>query len=1140
MLELLTADRAERLVDHLVDVLAVAPTDPFAREWVAVPSIGMRRWLSQQLSRRLGAGPGSVAGISANIHLPFPAELRQLVLDEVLPGEDAQPAGADRWQVDRLVWTVLEVLHDAGRDPLLAPLAAVPAGATLLGRATRLADLLDRYAVHRPGLIKAWAEGHDRAPAGEKLADDLRWQPHLFRAVRDRVGQPSPPERLPGLLSAVADGTLTLEPGLPARIALFGLTTMPPDLGPLLEALAVRRDVRVLTLSLSPELTRATLGAAAAMAPAGDGDGARSWSFPRRSDPTVDVARHPLLRSWAQPNRELAAQLGVAGQAVAGIDPQVEPHVSPDRSLLARVQHDIRVNAAPDGSHTISATDRSIQVHACSGSTRQVEALRDAICGLLAADPTLTEGDIAVLSPGLEQFVPFIESVFGPSASADSPPYRPDGPPSLRYRVTDRSLRDRNPVLGALDALLGLIGGRCTASAITELLSLDPVRRRFGLVADDLSLLDRWVGDTHIRWGLDGPHRVAWGLPADFSANTWQAGLDQLLMGVAVSEASGALGPGEVAPMLVEGSDVVVAGRIAHAVRTIGALADALAAPRPIAAWCDDLGEAADLLFAVPFDGAWQRRRLDGLLDGLRRQATPPGGVPAPMPLTLADVRRILRDHLEGEPARSAFGSGAITICSLLPLHSVPHRVICVLGLDQDALPRGGLDGDDLLGLQPDIGDREPRAESRQLLLEALLSARDSVVITYTGTDIRTNQPAPPAVALDELWDCLAATSGLALPEVVGRLRIDHPRQAFDPTNFEAPPRSFDPIALAGAKAFVQRPSMLADPEPLVTEAITATAPGAVDLADLRLFLRHPVRSFFQRSLEVRLPRDEAGASDTLAVKLDPLEGWALGEGLLDLDRHGIDAADWLRIEQARGALPAAALGEAATSPVAAEVEAILAAARDRGYELNPRDHHPVDVSVAGLRIVGSVGPCAGGALPGPVFFTYSRGKPSHRLALWLDLLVLTLTDPTVEWRAVGLSRSDKKVTPLVHDLRVAGTDGTERAAAAEQALAVVVELHRAGMRQPLPLFDRTSELLHRGQKRRAADIWQGGLYPEAADAHYRLAFGERNFSQLERLLVGGRTTAQWAALLWDAVDRSLAPDASADPVPEPAEVGAP
>ncbi len=562
-------------------------------------------------------------------------------------------------------------------------------------------------------------------------------------------------------------------------------------------------------------------------------------------------------------------------------------------------------------------------------------------------------------------------------------------------------------------------------------------------------------------------------------------------------------------------------------------------APRPVATWCDDLADAADLLFAVPFDGAWQRRRLDAVLDGLRRQATPPGGAPSTMPLTLADVRRTLRDHLGGDPARAAFGSGTITMCSLLPLHSVPHRVVCVLGLDQDALPRGGLDGDDLLGLQPDVGDREPRAESRQLLLEAILAARDAVVVTYTGTDIRTNQPAPPAVVLDELWDCLAATSGLDSAELIGQLQVDQPRQAFDPSNFDAPPRSFDPVALAGARAFLHRPSMLADPEPLVADGLSEVGAGAVDLADLRQFLRHPVRGFFQRRLEVRLPRDEPGASDTLAVKLDPLEGWALGEGLLDLDRHGLDPAHWLRIEQARGAIPAAALGEAATGPVASEVEAILGAARDRGYELDPRDHHSVDVSVAGLRIVGTVGPCAGGPRPGPVSFTYSRGKPSHRLALWLDLLVLTLSDPDVAWRAVGLSRSDKKLTPLVHDLQVVGADAAERHAAAEQALAVVVELHRAGMRQPLPLFDRTSELMHRGQRRRAADIWQGGMFPESADDHYRLAFGERSFTQLERLEVRGRTAGRWASVLWDAVDRSLAPDSPVDTGSTPVGVDA-
>ena len=122
-----------------------------------------------------------------------------------------------------------------------------------------------------------------------------------------------------------------------------------------------------------------------------------------------------------------------------------------------------------------------------------------------------------------------------------------------------------------------------------------------------------------------------------------------------------------------------------------------------------------------------------------------------------------------------------------------------------------------------------------------------------------------------------------------------------------------------------------------MAEGLADVGADAVDLADLRQFLRHPVRSFFQRRLEVRLPRDEPGASDTLPVKLDPLEGWALGEGLLDLDRHGLDPAHWLRIEQARGAPPAAALGEASDRSGGRRGRRHPGSRARPGFELDPR-----------------------------------------------------------------------------------------------------------------------------------------------------------------------------------------------------------
>ena len=151
MLHLYSADQVGPLAATLGHVLAEPPPDPMTPDWVAVPSMGMRRWLALELARSLGAStPGSGDGIAANIEFTFPGTLRQSVLDA---GRDEETL--DPWEVEQLVWTVLDVLHARRSDSRLGPLTTLPAGATWYGRARRLADLFDRYAVRRPGLVRA-------------------------------------------------------------------------------------------------------------------------------------------------------------------------------------------------------------------------------------------------------------------------------------------------------------------------------------------------------------------------------------------------------------------------------------------------------------------------------------------------------------------------------------------------------------------------------------------------------------------------------------------------------------------------------------------------------------------------------------------------------------------------------------------------------------------------------------------------------------------------------------------------------------------------------------------------------------------------------------------------------------------------
>ena len=124
--------------------------------------------------------------------------------------------------------------------------------------------------------------------------------------------------------------------------------------------------------------------------------------------------------------------------------------------------------------------------------------------------------------------------------------------------------------------------------------------------------------------------------------------------------------------------------------------------------------------------------------------------------LALEEIRAVLADRVKGRPTRANFRTGHLTVCTLVPMRSVPHRVVCLLGLDDGVFPRKGpRDGDDLMLDDPHVGERDARTEDRQLLLDALMAATDKLIVTYTGNDERTNLERPPAVPVGELLDVI-------------------------------------------------------------------------------------------------------------------------------------------------------------------------------------------------------------------------------------------------------------------------------------------------------------------------------------------------------------------------------------------------
>ena len=341
----------------------------------------------------------------------------------------------------------------------------------------------------------------------------------------------------------------------------------------------------------------------------------------------------------------------------------------------------------------------------------------------------------------------------------------------------------------------------------------------------------------------------------------------------------------------VDSGAIELAGRLAEFVDRLQAAVDSLHGPQTVAAWAKALADAADALTATaPLEG-WQRSELQRLLTDVVSEAA---GHRAR--LALPEIRALLAERLQGRPTRANFRTGHLTICTLVPMRSVPHRVVCLLGLDDGTFPRKApRDGDDLLLADPHVGDRDTRTEDRQLLLDALLAAQDRLIITYTGNDERTNIERPPAVPVGELLD------------VVGRdVVVKHPLQPFDPRNFSGARRSFDRVMLEGARSLA---GARREPRPFLLAPLPPRAPGPLALDDLVRFVQHPVRAFLRQRLGISVGDYSDELGDALPVELDALERWGVGERLLDALMRGTEGRTAIRAEIAAGKLPPGQLG---------------------------------------------------------------------------------------------------------------------------------------------------------------------------------------------------------------------------------------
>lgn len=998
-------DRADLLLTGLVAELADPLPDPFATEVVAVSSPGMERWVAQGLSERLGVGPGGSDGICAGVSFPTVERMLAGVVEEVL--------GRPGWQPVRLVPTVLTIFDEVADEPWFTPVRSHlgGGGSGRPGRryatARRIALRFGRYLRERPGLLAGWSAGSDEAPP------DLGWQPPLWRALVARSSDPV------AEVTEVARALLA-DPGvatLPPRLAVVGPSRLDLRQRTLLAALATHRDLGIWLPHSSATAWQAVA--------------ARSIAGPRRAEHR-SPARHRLTVRLGRDQEEL--QLVLGDVAVDHLDLP-----SADGTVLERLQSAIRADrpAPLPAERPTVAPDDSIQLHSSHGPARQVEVLREVLLGLLAADPDLEPRDILVMCPDIDTYAPLIQAAFGVSADSED---EPDGSAHpghrLEVKLADRAQHQTNPMVALLLTLLDLPAGRAGAGSLIDLCALPAVSARFGFDADAIARIGELVHGSGIRWGLDPQHRSSYGL-GDVAQNTWSAGVQRMLLGVAMGEDDEALIGTVIALDGIESSEVELVGNLAELIGRVRDQVRAIAVPRPLAEWITLTREALESLTSTDADDAWQLPHVLSRLQSLVPPAEPG------QPLAAADFRALVAAEFSGRPSRNSFRTGSLTICTLSPMRSVPHPVICLLGVDDGVFPRRRLpDGDDLVARDPWLGDADPAAEERQLLLDAVLAAQRRLVVVHGGHDPRTGEERPLSVPLREVLDAIDETVRPIDGDrpMTRRLTTDHGLQPWSARNFQPPVRSFDRIGHRAALLGGERPRQPAPFDPATLAA--AAPPSQVTVGELARFLHHPGKEWWRQRFGWT-EREVRAAEEEIPLMVSGLERWAVGSRILGARLDGVESSAVAAAERVRGELPPRALGTHALNEIGAEVEQILQTSRvqtlppstsaDLGLQLD------VDGTMVGLS--GVVGDLRGESL---ARVRFGKLGERHLISAWIDLLLLCAADTSTSWRLQVHGSPHSYAPPL--------TMGPVEPGRARALLTDLLRIHRAGLRQPLPV----------------------------------------------------------------------------------------
>ena len=858
------SNKVESLFTQLVTLLLSEEVSPLQTQTIVVENPGLAHWLKMQLANTLG--------LAANIEFPMPSRFFWQVQRSVMP----DLAQESVYQKDSLSWLIFECLQDAELlarpefqliEHYLKQSESSPQSAAL--RQYRLAgtisDLYDQYLVYRPDWIANW-EAQIYEVDGQPLGDQ-KWQGLLWYELRSIIKAKNLPlshraNMLDDFLQHLAQPSQAAHAALPKQVIFFGFTTLPKHQLDSLSVLSAHMDIHLLTPNPCQHY----------------------WGD------VLDEATQARLRLkgkdilLADAGNDLLASLGRMGQDyqrllldVPHIQEQSsfyeEPvHEEASQNLLQSIQGQIlNLTQGQITSDSIEADDKSLQVVGCHSPMREVEVLHDHLLDLLNSqtqDSTqkLKPQDIVVMIPDVASYAPFIDAVFNSRPAQHSIP----------YSISDRPLQAEHPLLNAFLLLLNMPNTRMGLSEVLALLEMPAIYKKYGLKEHQLKPLSNWLIEAGVRWGFDAPHRAQQDLPA-WQENSWLYGFKRLLMGYAMNSSQAVLGIVPVAN--VEGLEAALLGPLMKFVNDLHQFSVESTQVRCAQNWSLFIHDMLQNYFEVDDE---ERNILEQVSLTLENWNGHVQSVFYEKEIEFSVLVDGLSQGLQKTAGSQHFMVGKVNFCTLLPMRSIPFKVVAVLGLNDQDYPRSVTPSSlDLMHSRKRLGDRSRRDEDRYLFLEAMLSARQSLWLSYRSKSQQNDEPLTPSVVLAELIDYVQANFSFSTQEQ-GKLLIQHPLQAFNPSYYQDDSALFsynaDWLAVHDKPIESQLEN---DDTDIQFSGANLKLGSEILIDDLIQFYLHPAKYYLSRVLKVHLFFESDVLEDDEPFALDFLQQYQIKQDVI-------------------------------------------------------------------------------------------------------------------------------------------------------------------------------------------------------------------------------------------------------------------